>query len=191
MQNVEKGLVMNVGVAPGYFSSSERSASFLRALTQYAQQRAGGVYREAGALRLKRGRYTIVQTFSGSETVDGRTIDLLSPSLSVASDRVLPPRSLALLCDLGPNSAPPHIGFVSGRVQARLETPTVTAFFVRGPLGTPGAARLHAGGRRLAGAKALDRSGRPVAVETTQEGDTVLLRYDNHPDGVLLRVGWQ
>ena len=191
VQTVGRGLVMNVGVAPGFFSASERSAGFLRRLVQVAHQKAGGVYREAGALRIKRGHYTIVRTMSGSETVEGRTIDLLSPTLSVANDRVLPPRSLALLYDLGPTEASPHIGFVSGRLQAKLETGTTTAFFVRAPLGTNGVARLHAGGRDLSGVRATDRQGRSIAIQSSVEGETLLLRYPNHPDGVLVRVAWK
>src|SRR5262249_20799098 len=152
------------------------SAELLRALVQYAKQRVGGTYKESGSLRLQRGRYTIVRTFGDDETVDGRAIDLLSPTLAVGMDRTVPPRSLALLYDLGPADAPPHIGFVSGRVQAQVETPTATAFFVRGPLNTTGAARLHAGSKKLNGARATNRLGSPVNVQAVQEGSTVLLK---------------
>ena len=189
-QEVGKGLVLNVGVSPGFFSASETSAGLLRSLVQYAQQRVGGTYREPGYLRLDRGRYTIVRTFSTSATVEGRTIDLLSPTLPVALNRVIPPRSQALLCAL-PEIPAPRLGFAAGRVQAKLEIPTATAFFVRAPLDTHGTARLHTGGRRLTGARASDRLGRPVPVQAAREGSTVLLRYPNHPDGVLVRVGWE
>ncbi len=191
MQSVGKGLVINVGVAPGFFSASERSAELLRAVVQYAQRRAGGAYREQGSLTLHRGRYIIVRTFGDAYDVEGRTIDLLSPNLPVADDRTIPPRSLALLYDLGSDDEPPHIGFVSGRVQAKVETSTTTSFFVRGPLNTPGAARLHAGGKHLSGARGIDHWGRPVNVQAVPEGDTVLLRYPNDPDGIALRVGWE
>jgi hypothetical protein len=187
---VGKGLVLNVGVAPGFFSSSERSAGLLRALTQYAHQRAGGNYTEPGLMRVRRGRYTIIRTLSQPETVEGRTIDLLSPTLAVAPSRTIPARSQAFLYEL-PSGPVPRVGFVSGRLQAEVETPTTTGFFARGPLNTTGAARLHAGGKQIAGAKATDRFGRTVEVTTTQEGDTVLVQYPNHPDGVLVRVGWR
>lgn len=191
MQTVGKGLALNVGVAPGFFSSSELTAQLLRSLVQYAANRVGANYKEAGVLRLQRGKYTIVNTFAEDDTVDGRTIDLLSPTLAVANDRTIPARSHALLYDLGPDNAPPHVGFVSGRVQAVLETAAATGFFVRGPLNTMGAARLHAGAKRLSGARATDRVGRPVSLQVFPEGSTVLLRYPNHPDGVIVHVGWQ
>ncbi|HZP83268.1 MAG TPA: hypothetical protein VFB21_16620, partial [Chthonomonadaceae bacterium] len=98
---------------------------------------------------------------------------------------------LALLYNLGAADGPPRLGFVSGRVQAKLETPTTTAFFTRGPLATTGAARLQAGSKKLTGARAMTRLGQPLDVQAVQEGSTVLLRYPNHPDGVIVRVGWQ
>jgi hypothetical protein len=190
-QAVGKGLVINVGVAPGFFSANERSAGLLRALVRYGVRRVGGSVKEADALRLKRGKYTIVRTFDDSETIEGRTIDLLSPTLPAAEDREVPSHSVALLYDIGPGDDPPHIGFVSGRVQAKVETNTATAFYVRGPLGTTGAARLHCGSRKLSGARAIDRLGHPVNVQADPDGGTVLLRYPNDPDGVLVRVGWE
>jgi hypothetical protein len=190
-QTVGKGLVVNVGIAPGYFSSSERSAGLLRALTQYAHQKAGGVYREPGYLQIKRGRYTVLRTFSEPRTVEGRTIDLLASNLPVAVDRVIPPRSLALLVDLPAGGTQPRIGFTSGRTVAKLETATTTALFVRAPLNTVGVTRIHAAGRSLDAARAVDRLGRPVNLQAAEEGDSLLLRYPNHPDGVVLRIGWR
>ena len=123
--------------------------------------------------------------------VEGRMIDLLSPALNVADDRVIPPDSVALLYDLGVPEAEPHVGFVSGRMQAKAETATATAFYVRGAAGTTGAARLHRGNRRLTGARGVDWLGRSVPVQAQEEGGTVLLRYPNDPDGVIIRAGWQ
>ena len=190
-QTVGKGFAVNVGIAPGYFSASERSAGLLRALTQYAQQKAGGVYREPGYLQIKRGRYTILRTFGESRTVEGRTMDLLNANLPVAVDRVVPARSLALLCDLPAGGTVPRIGMVSGRVNAKLETAITTSLFVRAPMNTVGTTRIHAAGRKLEAARATDRLGRPVNLQATPEGDSLLLRYPNHPDGVILKVSWQ
>ena len=191
MQNIGRGLILNVGIAPGFFSASARSASLLRALTRFAHQRAGGTYSEPGSLRLRRGRYVIVRTFGEAYTAEGRMIDLLSPTLPVADDRIVPPNSLALLYDLGVPEAEPHVGFVSGRLQAKAETATATAFFVRGPAGTTGIARLHRGSRRLLGARATDWLGRPVPVQAQEDGGTVLLHYANYPDGIIVHIGWQ
>ena len=190
-QSVGKGLVTNVGVAPGFFTASERSAGLLKTLVQYATQRVGGSHKESDVMRLKRGKFIIVRTLDDSETVEGRTVDLLSANLPVVDDREIPPHSYAFLFDIGADNLPPHIGFVSGRVQAKLELPSTTSFFVRGTLGTGGVARLHCGGKRVAGARAVDRLGKSVELETVKEGDTLLLKYANDPEGVLVRVGWE
>lgn len=186
-----RGLVLNVGAAPGFFSSSERAAALLRALVQFGQQRVGGAYREQNAFVLRRGPFVIVRTQGVAETIEGRTVDLFSASLTVGKDRAVPPRSVALLYDLGPASGAPRVGFVAGRVRARLETPDATVFFACAPSGTGGAARLHSGGRALAGIAALDRLGRSLPIQALPAGDTVLLKYPNHPDGVVVRAFWK
>ncbi len=189
-QSVGKGMALQVGVAPGFFTSSSRSGTLWRSLVQYAHQRAGGTYTEPEVFRLKRGRYTIVRTLNDSETVEGRMIDILSPTLSVANERAVLPKSLGLFVDL-PTGNIPRVGFASGRIQAIVERIDSTALFVKGPAKTQGAARLWAGAKNFKGARGVDRFGNPVAVETYVDGSTVLLRYPNSPDGVILRVGWE
>ncbi len=197
-QEVEKGTVIFVGAAPAYFSSSERSAALLRGLVEYAHQRAGAKYSEPGSLLLRRGRFAVVKTFGEELTLEGRSVDVLSPELSVAADRVIPPFSLGIYALLetrkksgGETLSIPRLGFVSGQVNARVETPRSTVYFVRGAQGSVGAARLDAGGRRFAGALARDACGEPVALTAGVSGSTVLLKYPNDPDGVIVRVAWQ
>jgi hypothetical protein len=191
MQTIGRGHLFYVGVSAAFFSSSARSGGLLRTLTRLAVQRAGGTYREPGSLRVQRGRFTIVRTFSASRLVEGRTIDLFSPSLTVAEDRTIPPSSVALLCDLGPVAAPPHLAFVVGDTEARVEADRTTAFFVRGPMQAPGLACLHRGNRQLAGIRAVDRLGRQVPIQAEAEGGTLMLRYKNDPAGIAIRVGWR
>ena len=190
MQAAEKGTLLYVGVSPGYFSSSERSAALLRALVEYAHQRAGAKYSEPGALVLKRGRFVIVKTFGEQEILDGRTIDVLSSSLNVTADRVIAPNSLGIYALLEPTKTP-KIGFVAGQVKAKTETSTHTAYFVRGAKGTTGIARIDTDGRKLTGARATNAYGDPVALSSEVQGSTVFLKYVNDPDGVIVRLGWQ
>lgn len=185
-----RGLVINAGVASGFFAASERSAGLLRRLVQYAQQRAGGVYREPGFLRVRRGRYLVIHTFGESETVEGRTIDILSPDLSIAEDRVIPPHTSAVLLDAGRSDDPPHLLFAAGRLQAKIETGSVSSIFIRGTRNTTGIARFQRGNHRLTGARAVDCWGRSLPVQATEEGSTLLLRFSNQPDGVIVRLGW-
>ncbi|MCX6379155.1 MAG: hypothetical protein NT023_06710 [Armatimonadetes bacterium] len=189
-QDVGKGVVLYAGVAPGFFTSNSRSGTLWRSLVQYAHQRAGGAYTEPEVFRLKRGRYTIVRTLNDSETVEGRMIDILSPTLSVANERTVLPKSLGLFVDL-PTGSIPRVGFASGRVQATVERNDATALFVKGPSKTQGVARLWAGNKTFKGVRGVDRLGSPISVESYVDGSSVLLKYPNNPDGVILRVGWE
>ena len=103
---------------------------------------------------------------------------------------MIPPRSLALLADIS-ESGPPRVAFVSGRVMARLETPSATRFFVRGPGGTTGTARIASHGKKLDGVRATDWLGRPVSIREYIENGSILLQYPNHPDGVIVYAGWR
>ena len=189
--NIGKGTLINVGVAPGFFTQSETSATLLRGLTQYALQKAGGSYKEPGYLKLTRGKFSIVRTMFASVRIPGRTIDILSPRLDVEANRTVPARSLALLCQLGDQDEDPHIGYVSGRVVAKVETLDLTSYYARGPLGTDGVARFHSGGRHPIGVRALDRLGRDLPIHFNEEGNTLYARYANNPDGVVVRVRWK
>ncbi len=188
-QSVGKGTVVYVGIAPGYFSNSGRSGSLLRNIVEYAQQRSGAAYNEANALRLRRGKYLVVRSLGDPEPIEGRMVDLLSPTLAVTNDRTLPANSVGLYADL-PSGSIPRIAHIAGRIQASVERPDGTAFFVRGVKDTFGVARLWSGNRSLSGARGSDRLGNSISVETFVDGSTVLLRYPNHPDGVVIRVGW-
>jgi hypothetical protein len=188
-QSVGKGMVGFVGIHAGYFSNSARSGSLLRNLAEYAHQRAGGNYNEGNALRLRRGKYFVVKSLSDAEPVEGRMVDVLSPTLAVANERTLPPNSVGLYVDL-PSGSTPRIAHVAGRVQATIERNDATAFFVRGAKNTLGVARLWSGNRSFVGARAVDRLGNAVQIESFVDGSTVLLRFPNNPDGLVVRVGW-
>ncbi len=189
-QNVGKGTVLYAGVAPGIFTSSSRTGTLLRSLVQYAHQKAGGTYTEPEVFRLRRGKYTVIRTLNDAETVEGRVIDVLSPTLAVTNERTVPPKSVGLFIDL-PTGNTPRVGFVSGRIQATVERNDATAIFVKGASKTQGAARLWAGNKTFKGVRGMDRFGNSVEVESFVDGSTVLLRYPNLADGVILRVGWE
>ena len=187
-QSIEKGTLIYVGVAPGYFASSERSAMLLRSLVEYAHQRAGGAYKESGAFTVKRGRFMIVKTFGEEAEIPRRSVDLLSADLNVAADRTVSPRSLGIYALLE-DSKTPLIGFVAGQVIARIESEATTSFFVKGAAETIGIARIDASGKKLVGARAMTSTGENVPISAEVQGGTVLLKYPNNPDGLVIRVG--
>ncbi|MDE2125892.1 MAG: hypothetical protein KGJ62_04815 [Armatimonadetes bacterium] len=193
MQRFGKGAVINVGVPAAFFSSSERAAGLLRALTQYAYQLAGGDYSEPGALRVQRGQFTAIHAWARGVHVSDPTIDLFSPTLAVADTRDLPAHSTALLCQLSTHPTIPHINFISGRTVATMESTDRTGMYVRGPRGVDGAARISAAGRTPIGARGVDMLGRQIPVQLIQDDGSrsVLVVWPNDPDGVVVRVSWR
>lgn len=188
---VGDGSVMFAGIAPGYLSTTAQTSRWLRALTKRAFQKAGGTYAEQSYFLTKRGPYTAVRALGDEYTVDGRWVNLLSPTLAVVEDPVVPAHGAALFQDAGTQKGGPRLLAASGRVGARSERSTTTAFLVQAPAKTDGAARLWTGKRRLAGVRAFTLLGEPVPVSTYPDGDTLLLRYENDPEGVIVRVGWE
>jgi len=187
---VGKGTVTFVGVAPGYLTATAQSAAWLRALVGRAHERAGGLYREQPYFLVRRGPYTAIRTLGKKQMVSGRFVNLLDPNLPVVEDPEIPARSLAFLMEVGATRGLPRVVAVSGRLRARSEQPNATAFLTQGPAKTDGAARLWMGKRQIKGVKAFTVSGSPLAAAVRVDGDTLLVRYPNDPDGVVVRVVW-
>lgn len=188
---VNNGHVLFAGVPPGFFSATAQSSRWLRALAKRAYEKALGTYREKNYFMVRRGPYKAVRALGADYTADGRYVNLLSPTLAVVEDPEVPARGLALWADAGPSSGPPRLMAASGRLRARFEQPGITSFLVQAPTGTEGVARLYAGKRTVAGARAYTTLGVEVPVRAFPDGDTLLLRYPNDADGIVVRVGWK
>jgi hypothetical protein len=67
----------------------------------------------------------------------------------------------------------------------------VTSFLVQAPAKTDGAARVWAGQRRAREVAAATVLGAPVPISFETAGDTVLLRYANDADGIVVRIAWE
>lgn len=187
---VGQGTVTFVGVAPGYLSATAQSAAWLRALAGRAYEKAGGLYREQPYFLARRGPYTAIRTLARKQMVPGRFVNLLDANLPVVEDPEVPAHGLAFLMEVGPSKGAPRVVAVSGRLRARSEQPRATSFLAQGPARTDGAARLWKGGRQVKGVKAFTVFGAPLAASVRVEGDTLLVRYPNDPDGVVVRVVW-
>ncbi len=186
-----RGKLIVFGIAPRFFAQSDQAARIYRAIVRYASEQAGMAYREQPYLKLTRGRYIIARTFSQPLKVAGPVIDLLDPALPVLVSKDIPQDSWALLYDARSfQGAAPDVMYCSSALLKKRAGAESIAFFARGPLKTKGVARLHTGGRLLKQAEAFDALGHPVPIETLPEAETLLLRYDNLPDGVVVKVTW-
>jgi hypothetical protein len=158
----------------------------MRALASRALRAAGGTYAESASFVARRGPLVAVRTLTAEKELKGRYVDLLDPKLPVLEDPSIPERTGALLME-APRTAGRLLA-ASGRVTALREARDGVGFVSRAPLGTPGAARIQCGNRKVLGAKAADLFGQPVAVSLVRNGQTALVRFNNHPSGVAVRV---
>lgn len=188
---VGQGHVIYAGIPPGYFTSTAQSSRWLRALVKRGFEQAGGKYQEQTAFVTRRGPYVGVKSLGQEFSLDGRYVNMLSPTLAVEEDPTVPARGTAFYMNAGLPKGGPRLLAASGRVRARSERADTTAFFVQAPAGTEGVARIYKGSKSYAGGKAYTVFGTPVEVNAYPDGDTILLRYKNDPDGLVVRAGWK
>jgi hypothetical protein len=185
------GNVAFVGISPSYLTATAQTSRWLRALTKHAYESTGSKYQEQSYFVSRRGPYAAVRTLGKEYTLDGMWVNLLSPTLAVVEDPEVPARSSGFFMAAGPDRGGPRVMAVSGRLRAKYENGVVTGFLVQAPAKTEGVARLWAGKRRAVGAKAHNSWGEPVTVRLFPDGDTLLVRYANEADGVVVKVAWQ
>ena len=188
---VGKGRAIFVGVAPGYLRTSAQGPAWIRALAKYALEKAGGTYREQPYFLAHRGPYTAIRALGQAHTAPGRFVDLLSPTLAVLNDPVIAPNECAFLTDAKQTPGIPRVLATSGRLRAYSEGDRKTSLLVQAPTQTNGLARVAANANRLKGVKAFTTLGASVEVTSQLEEDTLLLRYPNDADGVVLRMEWE
>ncbi len=182
-----RGHVVFVGLAPGYFQTAKDGAASLRLLARYGYELTGSTYREGHCFLMRRGPYTGIRTLDRLHRLDGRYIDLFSPTLNLCEDPEIPPQTNAFFIDAPSPSDEP---VVSGRLEAFYASPDRTSFVVQAPSQTDGAARIAIGGRQMKTVHAFRKNGHPVAVQAQAERDTMLLTYSNDAAGVVVRVDW-
>jgi len=192
-QSVDQGHVIFVGVAPRYFSTSKKSAALLRALVAYGCEHAGVEYRETGYLGIRRGKYVALQSLGQPFPLKGSFINVVGREVKLVNDPVIPVGGRGMFADVTAEmqSDIPRILISSDRIEGRLELADATSFFVTGPLKTKGVARLSTAGRNVASVTALDASEQPRKVFHRLDGDTIFVRYDSLPEGVMVKVEWR
>ncbi|MBZ5561029.1 MAG: hypothetical protein LAP13_01265 [Acidobacteriia bacterium] len=188
--SVGKGTAVYVGVEPG-FLNTDPGSRWLRMLVKYALGKAGENYREQPYFLVRRGPYMAIRTLDKAYKVQGRFVDLFSPSLRVVENYTIPARECAFLAEAGRPVGAPRILAVSGRLRAYYQGAQITSFLAQAPSQTEGAARIWAGQRRPKNVKAFTVLGASVPITSHTEGDSVLLQFPNDADGVVVRVEWE
>jgi hypothetical protein len=149
-------------------------------------------WREQNYLKLTRGPYVIAAVFDETEPqrlmIRGWTVDLLDARLHVGARKALAPGEVALLRSFEPGERPVVLASAS-RVTNIRPGKGEFAFDSAGPAGTTASTRiaLPAAPKSVA---ISDGTGadQPFEREWHSRSKTLLLRYENLPDGVHVRI---
>jgi hypothetical protein len=190
--NFGSGNVIYAGISTNFFSSCEDGTKLLKYINTYAMKKAGAHYIERPYYVMNRGPFTAIRTLGKEYQLKGMYVDLLTPNLKVMKDPVIAPNSCSFLKKFSSGSrAIPQIMETSGRTRAVVESKQCTSVLVQAPSSTNGVVRMWKGDRILKQAQVFTDRGEVLPVDYRIEDDTIMLRYPNDSDGVIVRVDWK
>lgn len=150
-------------------------------------------------LYLERGPYDIAAVLDESSdttpfTIEGPVIDLYDPELPVLAQKVIQPGRQALLYHMArvDNPSKPQVLASASRIYDETRTGNSYTFVCKSPLNTTNAMRvlLPAEPRRFT---VIGPDGNAVTdVKTSWDASsrTCFLQFENHPDGMLVKLDW-
>lgn len=179
--------------SPASLSRAPDGAKTLLGLCREACSLALLEWRETSHLMLKRGPYVIAAGLDETDdlpvkTIEGSFVDLFSATLEVRSAVKLSPGTRALLLDLHKLDRSHPLVLASASKVLGIEVKDgMLRFHSEGPEGTTCATRIALPSE----AKSATADGKPVRMRWDAETRTVLLTYDNSPDGRWVEVTWE
>ena len=192
MSSIGKGLVIFAGICPDSFSRDTLGDALLNGILRLAYQRSGAEYSNPYSIEAERGPYLIIHTFDTARHPAGSTINILSPTLSLQTDRTIPPHTTSILLRAPANPTIPTVAFASGHVEASLQTSNLTSLFIRSPQGSHPSIRILTAGKEIIGVRAVNTMGEQVPIETLHDSiNSLLVRFPGNPDGVACRISWK
>lgn len=186
-KQIGRGGVMLVGVPGRGFGHDPGGAERVRTLTRHVAGRAGLRYRERSRFLLRRGDWHVAYGTLRQTTLRGTYLDVLDPRLAIVRDLQLMPGMPRLLLNVENSLRSLKLLHTNARVVLANESGTELNYLLKGPVGTPGVARIATGGKRPK-VEALDSNGIPVPVNVDVEGASMLIRWNMNPQGTVLRV---
>ncbi len=184
---VGRGGIVQLGVSGRAFGNTFGGARDWRTVMQYVCGLAGVRYRERARIVARRGEWVAAYGTYRATILRGTYLDALDPRLSIQTDPPLNPRTPRLLLQVDDRLRRAGLLHTNAQVLLRHETGGQLAYLVRGPEGVNGVARFSL--RGLQGRVSLtDTLGNPLPHNAEREGNTLLVRWNLHPDGQVLTV---
>jgi hypothetical protein len=188
-----RGVVEIASAHPASFAHSADGPERLLEIVRRGWAAAGlETWREQNHIELSRGPYVIAAVF---DETDGErlmirrwTVDLLDPGLRVGARKALAPGQVALLRTFEPGRGPMVLASASRITEVRGGRGEIT-FRSQGPAATTASTRLALPGPAKS-ISVCDRAGAacPFQREWHARSKTLLLRYENAPDGVTAHI---
>ncbi len=189
--SIEQGTFLYSSIPAAFYSSTSQSSRLLRGLVRWALENSRNKYTESTRFISDRGSVVAVKALGEDEELSGTFVNLLSPTLAMEEDPTVPARSQGIFMKVGQLSGAPRLLAASGRLRAKSSRPDVTSFMVQATSGTDGVARVYKGKKSFIGVKASNVYGVSVPATAVPDGDTILFRYTNDIEGVIVRAGWK
>ena len=193
-RSLERGRIWCRQRSSRSFAEARVAKDFYLPLTDRGLKAAGvdqGLETPGGFI-LRRGPFVIAHATGRPLDLPGQLLDIFAPDLPVYQGVHLEVGQSGLYREVDDilgrgESAPVRLLHTTHRLVEQEWEEGALCLGVRGPAKTPAVLRLHAPtGIRAIEARAAN--GAVVAVEQQVDGATVLLRFANDPEGVLLRI---
>ncbi len=187
-----KGKVIYSFASPAALTRSPEGASKVIGLAKEACGLAGLKWAETSYLLLRRGPYVIAAGLDEAEdlpvrTIEGRFIDLFSPTLEIKRSVTLAPGSRVLLMDLAKVGGSKPCVLASASKVLGVETGSGgMRFHSEGPEGVTCATRVALPSEP----SSATADGRPATLQWDADTRTALLTYGNSPEGKWVEVTW-
>ncbi len=180
-----KGRVLRNPISPRKFADPAVAASqYLPLLTAAAE------LKPAGAMQMRRGPFIIAHAATDPVKLKGKLIDIFDPELTLHDSVELKPGDSGLYRDVQAkvNADKPALLHATHRLMSCGYDSGALHFTVRGPAETPAVVRVFAPDPNALKATATTPDGRAVNVDLNPDGQTLLLRFPNAPEGVTVTL---
>lgn len=191
---IGRGRIWRRCVSPARFANPDTARRVYLPLVDRGL-RAAGVERGLdmrGSFLLRRGPFVIAHASTRPLDLLGPLVDLLDPDLPLHDGVHLAIGQSGLYRDVrdlleGHQGAALRLLHATHRVVETTHHGTVLRIRIRGPVGTPGVARIYAP-NGIRAIEARRQGGDAVDVDQRRDSTTFLLRFPNAPGGVTLRI---
>ena len=172
----------------------EKKKEYLSLLRDCAVKYLGEELKEPEYLYIKRNRFVICHTFDIRKTINGRFIDIFSADLKVLGNVEMEKNKSVILYDIEDmlKSKKPGLLYSTYRLMGRKETKDETSFFIRGPKGIEGSARIFTAGKEVEKVDIVTPEGRIINPDVSFGKDmTMLISFPNEAEGLGCRIRWK